>query len=62
MSKYRKELFSLNMFPKNKQNNLRQTKKDEIKKESDLNYTTVMRYGFCFLVYLLLSDKHAKHT
>ena len=34
-----KELFSLSMFPSNKQNQLRQMKKDEIKKESYLNYT-----------------------
>ena len=33
----KKELFTLNMFPKNKQNQLRQTKKDEIKEESYLN-------------------------
>ena len=29
------------MFPKNKQNKLRQTKKDQIKEESNVNYTTV---------------------
>ena len=27
---YQKKLFSLNMFPKNKQNKLRQKKKDEL--------------------------------
>ena len=31
---------------------LRQMKKDEIKEESYLNYTTVMKYAFCFLVCL----------
>ena len=32
------------MFPKNKQNKLRQTKKDEIKEESNVNYTTVINF------------------
>ena len=35
----KKELFSFIMFPNNKQNQLRQMKKDEIKEESYLNYT-----------------------
>ena len=35
-SRYPKELFTLDVFPKNKQNKLRQTKKDEIKEESYL--------------------------
>ena len=46
------ELFFLNMCPKNKQNKLRQTKKDEIKEESHLNYATVLEYAFSFLVCL----------
>lgn len=39
-SQYEKELFTLNMLPKNKQNKLRQTKKNQIKEGSCLNYTT----------------------
>ena len=39
-SQYEKELFTLNMLPKNKQNKLRQTKKNQIKEGSYLNYTT----------------------
>ena len=39
-SQYEKELFPLNMLPKNKQNKLRQTKKNQIKEGSYLNYTT----------------------
>ena len=35
-SEYEKELFTLNMFPKNKQNKLRHTEMDEIKKKSKL--------------------------
>ena len=39
-SQYEKELFTLNMLPKNEQNKLRQTKKNQIKEGSCLNYTT----------------------
>ena len=39
-------------FPKTKQNNLRQMKKDEMKEESHLNYATIIKYAFCFLVCL----------
>ena len=60
-SSYQKQLFTVNMFPKNKQNKLRQTKKDEIKEESHLNYTTKLKHAFCFMV-CLLSYKLAKHT
>ena len=36
------------MFPKNKQNKLKQMKKDKISKgESYLNYTTVIENAFC---------------
>ena len=54
--------------PKNKQNKLNQTKKDEIKEEIYLNYSTIVKYGFCFLVCLFFnrswrwSDKLAKHA
>ena len=51
-SQYQNELFTLNMFSKNKQNKLKQTKKDEIKEESQLNCTTIIKYAFCFLVFL----------
>ena len=44
-----KELFSLSMFPSNKQNQLRQMKKDEIKKESYLNYTYWIKIFFLLL-------------
>ena len=50
------------MFPKNKQNKLRQTKKKrEIKKESHLNYTIVIKYAFCSFCYFS-SNKIAQHT
>ena len=54
--------------PKNKQNKLKQTKKDEIKEEIYLNYATIIKYGFCFLVCLFFniswrwSDKLAKQS
>ena len=35
------------MFPKDKQNKLRQTKDNETKRESYLKYTTIMKYVFC---------------
>ena len=38
--------FILNMFPKNKQNKIRQRKKDETKEENYLNYRTVIKYVF----------------
>ena len=44
------------MFPKNKQNNLRQTKKNEIKEERYLNYATILKYGFCFLIFYFPTD------
>ena len=57
------------MFSKNKQNKLRQTKKDEIKRESQLyNYTIIIQLyncnninAFCFLAYLFSLGKLAKH-
>ena len=46
-SQYQKQLFTLNMFPKNKQNKLRQTKKKEMKEGSYLlNYTFFIRKNF----------------
>ena len=42
----------LNVFPKNKQNKLRFVKKDKVKEESHLNYPTVIKYAFSFLVCL----------
>ena len=56
-SKYQKEVFTLNMFPKNKQNKLRQMKKDDINKGSNLNYKTAIKYAFCFLVCLFFTRK-----
>ena len=41
---YQKELFTLNMLPENKQNKIRQGKKDETKEKSYLNYTARIRY------------------
>ena len=39
------------MFPKNKQNKLKQMKKDKIlKEESYLNYTTVIENAYFFLI------------
>ena len=38
--------FTLNLFPKNKQNKIGQPKKDEIKEENYLNYRTVIKYVF----------------
>ena len=43
-----KKLFVVNMFPKNKQNKLMQTRKDEIKEESHLNHAIVIKYAFCY--------------
>ena len=37
------------MFPSNKQNKLRQTKKDETREENHWNYTTEIMHAFCFL-------------
>ena len=50
-SKYQKKLSTLNMFPKNKQNNLRLTKKNEIKDKSYLYYINAIKYAFCFLIF-----------
>ena len=45
------------MFPKNKQNKLKQMKKDKIlKKESYLNYTPVIENAFCFFFFLNFSS------
>ena len=48
------------MFPKNKQNKLRQMKKNEIQQQSYLNYTTIIKYAVCFLIFYFSSDKLAK--
>ena len=56
-SKYQNELFTLKMFPKNKQNKLIQTKKDEIKKENHLNYATVMNMLSVSMSLYFLSGK-----
>ena len=61
-SQYQKKLVTLNMFSKNKQNTLRLTQKDEIKEESHLNYTTVIKYAFCSASGYFSSDKLAKLT
>ena len=50
------------MFPKNKQNKPRQTKKNEIKEESYSNYETIIKYAFCFLFLNFSSDKLAKRA
>lgn len=52
------------MFPKNKQSKLRlkQTKKNEIKEASYVNYTSKIKYAFCFLSIWFSSDKLAKYT
>ena len=42
------------------QKQLRQMKKDEIKEESYLNYATIIKYTFCFLVFYFSLDKLAK--
>ena len=38
--------------PKNKQNKIRQTKNNELKEKSYLNYTAIIKYAFCFLILL----------
>ena len=48
--KQRKELFTFNMISKNKKKQ-RQRKKNEKKEESYLNYRTIIKYTFCFLIY-----------
>ena len=48
--------------PKNKQNELRQIKKDEIKEESYSNYATVIKYAFCFLVCLVFHEINLLNT
>ena len=45
-------VFTLNMFQKNKQNKLRQTKNNELREESYSNHTTMIKYDFCFLILL----------
>ena len=55
-----KELSTLNIFTKNKQNKKRLKKKNERKEESYLNYTTIIKYAFCFIFFS--SDKLAKHA
>ena len=47
-----KRTFHFNMFPQNKLYKLRQTKNNETKEENYWNYTTVIKYDFCFLVSL----------
>ena len=42
-TKQEKELFTLNMFPKNRQNKLRQTEKNDIKQDIYLNYRTIIK-------------------
>ena len=49
------------MFPESEQNKLSQMKKNEIKKEIYLSYTTIIKYTFYFLIYFS-SDKLAKCT
>ena len=56
-----KELSTLNIFTKNKQNKKRLKKKNERKEESYLNYTTIIKYAFCF-IFFFSSDKLAKHA
>ena len=51
-SQYQKELFTLIMFQKNKQNKLTQTKNNGIKEKRYLNYTTLVKYAFRFLIFL----------
>ena len=48
-----KEFFASNMFPDNKKNKLKQRKKNEMKEESYLNYTTIRKYTFCFLFFFI---------
>ena len=49
---YQKALFTLNMFPKNKQNKLRQKKNNEFKEEIYSNYTTIMKYAISLFFYI----------
>ena len=49
-SQYQREFFALKIIEKNRQNKVRQTKKDEMKEESYVNYTTVIKKAFHFLV------------
>ena len=51
-SQYQKELFTLIMFQKNKQNKLTQTKNNGIKEKRYLNYTILVKYAFRFLIFL----------
>ena len=39
------------MFPENKQNRLSQMKKNGMKEESYLYYTTIIKYAFCVLIF-----------
>ena len=50
------------MFPKNKQNKLRQMNNNKKKEESYFNYTTIIKYDFCFLIFYFSSDKFAEYT
>ena len=45
-------VFTLNMFQKNKQNKLRQTKNNELREGSYSNHTTMIKFDFCFLILL----------
>ena len=40
------------MFPKNKQNKLRQKKNNEFKEEIYSNYTTIMKYAISLFFYI----------
>ena len=57
-----KQDFTLNMFSKEKRNKLIQTKKNKIKEESYLNFTTIIKYAFCLLTFYFSSGKLNKHT
>ena len=56
---YQKALFTLNMFPKNKQNKLRQKKNNEFKEEIYSNYTTIHNHNeICYFLILLYFIKY----
>ena len=42
-SQYQKEFFTLKIIEKNRQNKVRQMKKDEMKEEHYINYRTVIK-------------------
>ena len=43
VQKYQKEFFTLKIIEKNRQNKIRQMKKDEMKEEHYINYRTVIK-------------------